>query len=719
MVLEPFQIRHIEDDIMSDPDPDQNGKRMEMNDGMGKMSWGLCKKIAEELELGYIPSAFQGRLGSAKGMWIRDVESPEVDNDIWIETYPSQRKWVCDFVDIHHRSFEVRSYSKELRPASLNQQFIPILEARAVADHKKKAMRARLGSHLSNSLESDLKMHLDAMNHPAETLLFVKQMRASFTATTPEGSTRFLGGIPNKDEDLAAFLLDSGFEVRHSKLLADTMWNMWQEMTQKVKDKWSFEVPCSTNAYMAVDFSGVLKPGEVHLSFSSAFTVDGFSDTQLEDMDILVARSPAHFPSDIQKVRVVSRSKLRKLKDVIVFPSTGSRPLADLLSGGDYDGDRAWICWDRDIVDNFSNADPSPEYNFVAEGYLRKHGQTFNGLLNTYFDNFRLACEEFHILGMSFNMQPSLLGRCTKYKEKLTYFTSVDHEAVLLLSILLGNLVDQAKAGIEFTDDDWKRFRKTRLKVGAFEDPEYSKEYSSDWIKRSPPHILDYLKFEVANRCVEELSTQLGAALSEAQKQRADPDLTKLYMDYFERSKESGRPGRPGTIKQLMAHLNKELVKLSTEWPKGVGANDYEARVQDFHAKWVQISPPEDLKEELTVRDLKDDWATGGQWTAPFSQWSYLKASTTFYKFHGSNYKLAWLLAGKQLAKMKSTILANSLSQTYTSAIFVQPTLWTVRKPDKRLIERMWKRRAAVGGDKTAALDDVTELDEDGTVIDD
>jgi hypothetical protein len=702
-------------DIMSVPD--QNGKRMEMNDGMGRMSWGLCNKIAEELELGYIPSAFQGRLGSAKGMWIRDVDSPEVEDDIWIETYPSQRKWDCDFVDIHHRSFEVRSYSKELKPASLNQQFIPILEARAVADHKKKAMRAHLGRHLSKSLESDLKMHLDAMNHPAETLLFVKQMRrAGFTSAAFDGLTRFLGGLPNKSEDIVAFLLDSGFSVRNSKLLADTMWKMWEEMTQSVRDKWSFEVPCSTNAYMAVDFSGVLKPGEVHLSFSSAFNVDGFSDTQLEDMDILVARSPAHFPSDIQKVRVVSRPKLRKLKDVIIFPSTGSRPLADLLSGGDYDGDRAWICWDRDIVDNFSNADPSPEYDFVAEGFLRKQSKTFDQILASCFGNIRLACEEFHLLGMSFNMQPSLLGRCTKYKEKLSYHTSVDHESVLALSVLLSNLVDQAKAGIEFNENDWKRFRNERLKKGPYEDPEYTKERSAGWLKRSPPHILDYLKFEVANPCVEKMSSELDGALSEARMQRADSNLTELHRDYDRRARKSG------TIKALMAHLHMEIVKLRDEWAQGgASLDDYEARVQNIHAKWVKISPPEDLKQAIKVRDLKDDWATGGRWEAPFSQWSNLKASTTFYKLHhnDSSYKLAWLLAGKQLAVMKSMIHGNSPRQAYTSAVFMQPALWTVRKPDKRLIERIWKRRTIAGSEKTAALDDVTQLDDDGTVIDD
>lgn len=61
----------------------------------------------------------------------------------------------------------------------------------------------------------------------------------------------------------------------------------------------------STYAFMIADPLAILEEGEIHLGFSAAFTdkVSEFSDTMLNDMDILVARLPAHLPSDIQKVR--------------------------------------------------------------------------------------------------------------------------------------------------------------------------------------------------------------------------------------------------------------------------------------------------------------------------------------------------------------------------------------------------------------------------------
>lgn len=60
----------------------------------------------------------------------------------------------------------------------------------------------------------------------------------------------------------------------------------------------------STNAFMIADPLAVLDEGEIHLGFSGVFrdARSAFSDSMLHDIDVLVARNPAHLPSDIQKV---------------------------------------------------------------------------------------------------------------------------------------------------------------------------------------------------------------------------------------------------------------------------------------------------------------------------------------------------------------------------------------------------------------------------------
>lgn len=714
MVLDPSQIIHREEDILSTPQHGQEPKIM--NDGMGRMSYGLAKQVAQCLDLNYTPSAFQGRLGSAKGMWIRHVEDDEESvGDIWIETYPSQRKFECPFTDVQHRTFEVKGFAKLLKPASLNRQFIPILEAQAKAPQEKAAMRQRLETHLVNTIRKEVATHLSALETPAETLVFVRQMNRGNATHVNEG-VPFLGGSPKSDADLASFLLASGFQARKNTLLDSTLWRMWESRIKSVKEKWNAEVPCSTHAYMGVDFTGELKPGEVHLSFSSDFTVDDFSETQLEGMDVLVARAPAHFPSDIQRVRVVSKPGLRKLKDIILFPRTGARALADLLSGGDYDGDRAWVCWDPDIVKNFSNAMPYEPRDFIGMGFLRKRRETFNDIRDSCQD-MTTVCDKFALSGMSFSMQPSLLGICTKFKEKLCYHKGVDCDRALILCDLVSNLVDQAKGGIEFNDDDWGRLCQGLLGVPkfAFGQPEYEKAMSSAWQRRKPPHILDHLKFKVASELIEQCSTELHAALSTTLGGHTDADLTAMYWFYCELAQQHA------SIRKMIDALEQALSGLRVEWNKLAKADamdNWDARVTHLHGNWVNIAPPENLKVAPGIHGLNDPWSTGGRWSAPFSRWSMLKASATFSKHYNSP-TFAFRMAGRQLAMMKSTALDNVIDAGQSSAVMVRPILWAVQKPDKKAVERLLRRPTEGWNEKVAALDDVTDYADDGTVLDD
>lgn len=103
---------------------------------------------------------------------------------------------------------------------------------------------------------------------------------------------------------------------------------------------------------------------------------------------------------------------------------------------------------------------------------------------------------------LSFDIQQSLLGKCTKYKERLCYHTrALDSPAAVLLSKLVGYLVDRSKQGITFTPEDWDRLRAEHIKAPYLEDPDY-------WHDRQPTrapgqgqrHILDFLKFDVAEK---------------------------------------------------------------------------------------------------------------------------------------------------------------------------------------------------------------------------
>lgn len=70
--------------------------------------------------------------------------------------------------------------------------------------------------------------------------------------------------------------------------------------------------------------------------------------------EVLVLRAPCMFPGDIQKATAVAGKPDKAftcLDQVLVFSAKGDRPLADMLGGGDLDGDRFHIIHEREIVD--------------------------------------------------------------------------------------------------------------------------------------------------------------------------------------------------------------------------------------------------------------------------------------------------------------------------------------------------------------------------------
>ncbi|KAJ4860710.1 RNA dependent RNA polymerase domain-containing protein [Trichoderma breve] len=644
---------------------------MVMNDGIGRISPSLARKVSVALGLSDCPSCFQGRLGSAKGMWLIDVDSEEDSERDWVETYPSQRKWKCDFEDPHHRTLEIRNWPSELRSASLNQQFIPVLEARSPQPD---AMRRAVSEHLQRALHADLGEQAAAMKEPMSLRLWIHQSGPSKNDRSLDGSAGFLAGLPNDNADRVAFLLDSGFDQRRMKYLRELVWEM-------------------SYIYMAADFSSTLEEGEVHLSFSTKFQAEGFSDTLLENMDILVARAPAHLPSDIQRVRVVSRPELRKLKDVIIFSTKGTIPLADKLSGGDYDGDMAWVCWDQNIVRNFDSAPLPQKLDFIKSGYLRKVTTQFKDILD------QDACVEFVSRAFLFNLQPSFLGRCTKYKERLCYFqNSVQDRDAIHLSQLLGYLVDQSKQGIEFTEEDWKQ---------------YAKEKGS----RRPDakgrlHILDYLRFDVADTVIDEVLTSFNKTVKANNAIPYDEDLTKLCNIYEERSKTSAG------CSQLLKYLRGKINVLHDEWRviksrNGTDDSKFATKADSMYQRWIDIQLPAELLASGEFPELVHDFNKN----SAMSNWELLKASTAFKNHYNNGYKFVWYMAGKQLGFIKA--MAHR-APGETSKVMVIPEMWGILRPDKKLITSLsLQREAARDSESAVALEEVFDFDDNGTVIDD
>ncbi|KAH9903554.1 RNA dependent RNA polymerase-domain-containing protein [Xylariomycetidae sp. FL2044] len=651
IVLSPGQIRQRTEDILSPTD-------RVMNDGIARMSPALCRQIRDAMGLVDVPTAYQGRFGSAKGMWIRD--HTEVTDAIWIETFPSQRKWVCDSHDEEHLTFEVRNFVKELKPANLNLQLLPILEDRAP---DRLAMKDQIGNFLKESLLKEIGEQETAMQDRHAFRDWADKNSSNSNRRKERlrfGHIPYLGGLPISREDQVTFLLDSGFDPSELLFLQEMALDWRTKKCEELQTRLNVTVARSTYAYMVVDFSGILAPDEVHIGFSSKFS-DDFLETFVHGMDILVARAPAHFASDIQRVKAVFKPELGSLKDVVIFPTTGNDPLADKLSGGDYDGDIAWICWDQRVVANFENAQVPSMPDLFKQGILSKQTVLYKDLAPRGSED---VTSQFLQAAFSFNLQQNLLGVCTNYKEKLCYARgSVGDDCAVLLSTLISNLVDRAKQGIVFAEKDWAQLRQhlnaqqpDSLRSKKRMEPLPPRYKGKNWTERTVPvHIIDYVKFHIGKPTVEAELKRLRSFQQTHKAEHFDKDLVKCYQDFEklkqadkERKTTRGGAAADTTWGVILEDLNRDIDRIQQEWKIQMsrGSVTFEMAVASVHEKWKAISLTKRNKSRAAsalLNAFPDD---------PFGIWNLLKASLCFKKYYRE--KFIWYIAGRQLGFMKS-----------------------------------------------------------------
>ncbi|RYP25689.1 hypothetical protein DL768_011384 [Monosporascus sp. mg162] len=650
------------------------------------------------------PHAFLGRSWAA--FWVRN-EGHSGQED-WIETYPKQRKWGSNWSDEYNRTLEVKSWASPRKSANLNLQLIPILEDRA---HDRMRMRNAIGKHLAVELERDLGSMKAALKCPELFRQWARESSSSSSSRVYNREVPFFAGLPYNAQDIMCFLADGGFEPMRQTYLQKLVFTHQRQKCERVEMELSVKIARSTYALMVVDFLEVLEPNEVQLCFSSSFD-DGFDQySDLDGIDVLVARSPAHLPSDIQKVRAVFKPELRHLKDVIIFPLKGDIPLADMLSGGDYDGDMAWVCWEPDIVDNFES-EPLPRKPDFSP-YLEQDKDTLKVLSERYG-------EEEYIDAMiekafAFNLRPKMLGICTSYKEKLAYHrNSISEKPVVALSWLLGELADQAKSGIIFGEQQWARLRNDFVgEKRRLPDPAYKKEVSTQWAEAE--HVIDHLRFVVAKGVIESELKSLDHFYETDPAHSFDADLAG-YWNQFEKAAgqldDRGIP-RSGWLIALRRNLKTELEGCLTMWRKRMSRkNDFRPdSVLEVYYHWRDIEPSVETGGKDNEHRLTEVVAAflqqPGTHPPELSQWQLLKASLTFKEFHPVNENFVWRIAGRQLQFIKAL-----RTGCYGGGppVPVVPHLYAALKPDNKYIKQVVAR--GYGGNVSEAAEGPAEGEE-------
>ncbi|KAL2062015.1 hypothetical protein VTL71DRAFT_6281 [Oculimacula yallundae] len=687
------QVRFREADIIS-----SRGECM--NDGAARISPMLAANVAQIIGLDFIPSAFQGRFGEAKGLWVVDYNDKASES--WIEVYPSQQKWTRsnkaagESDDVSHRTFEVLEWSRPLKSAGLNTQFLPILMDRAIDEN---AMKASLSELVKSGLAVEIEGMMAAMENPLAFREWVRKCNPNFNERLKSGTISFNGGLPVVREEKLNIMLDSGFDPRKLTYMRDIAKDVFKDKCAELEERLKIKVGRSAYLYMVPDFWGVLEPDEVYIDFSS-FTdsINGLSSVALDGSEVLVARSPAHYPSDIQRVKAVAKVELMRLKDVVVFSTKGSydggRSLASKLSGGDYDGDHAWVTWEPSIVSNFVTADMPEPINLVEEGFMGRDTTTYAELVHGQQDSTSLFLKK----SFAFNMERSLLGICTNFKEKVAYNQQLsqrrlDTTELRYLCQLAGDLVDAPKQGFIFGDAELEQLKRKKIKIFV-KDQLWKTQRPS---KSPDHHIIDHLIY-VAHEAVNKALVQFHTSF--ANHSKWDDDLASYGRSAW------ALADKFTDWKNLMKEMKEDIKIIDDKW------NAYSSQPEatkppflPFAAECyadMQAIMPHDMNTSLAQSLLPDH----GNRNSEVSNWALLKASTLFASY-SRNYvaKRVWWLAGIQLCRLKSEY--NKSGRPYSVAAGVYPFL----KPDGSLIRRRQAGEGSSVGEEIG-YEDVDSIDD-------
>ncbi|KAJ4987122.1 RNA-directed RNA polymerase [Stagonosporopsis vannaccii] len=634
-----------------------------MNDGCSRISVGAAHMIWEQVKRttgasGPLPSVIQGRIGGAKGMWMVNAEpfskDPE-DLAVWIEISDSQLKFEPHEADLsdetfdqHRLTFEVTEVSSSPAHADLHIAFISILADRSVSrDVLADVMIEQLNSKRTDLLERLL-----------DLLRMYEYIYRNGTSSSGRVDMQCRAALPEALDEKIKFLLESGFLPAKCHYLARML--EWFVGALQVFQESVLRVPLgkATNLYGVADPYGVLKPGEIHVQFSTTFvdelTSEGF--LHLRGHDVLVARQPACRRSDVQKVRATVHAQLSHLVDVVVFSSRGQFPLAGKLQGGDYDGDKFWLCWEDKLVRPFLNA-PAPVSNPDPSDYGIKQDKR---KISDVMDPHNLGnLDEFRRESFQFRNSGSVLGIATLYREQQSYRENRMHSSILSqLDDIHDLLVDAPKQGYLYTQADFERTVQTRFKLPRTLPVEAHKEAMKDCsstkqaadldkvrnkrYRSKKDNTLDFLYFEVVRAHNLDTMECLRDALSKAD--TPDPDL--LYP----RQRLDGYNDH--VVAEELRRVQEEVESIYRSWcsgfHKGHTGDEYKRVAEDCYRRYQAIQPQH--TDHALVRSWTECDLVPGQ-----CPWDTIRASTLYYKLSKpAASRFVFTMAGRELGELKA-----------------------------------------------------------------
>jgi hypothetical protein len=677
LIFKPSQVRQVPD-TLSDGQPEATEfndpslpwnfadiDRQVMNDGCSLISVGAAREIWRQYREAVgmkgpqaLPSAFQGRIAGAKGMWIVSGESfskdPE-DLNVWIQINDSQLKFnpheedlLDGTFDPLRLTFELTNYTSAPSASELHISFIPILLDRGVS-------KQVIANMMTTRLDAE---RLELLAALADPIRMYEWLHRNGAKTSLGVDIMWQGALPVALEEKIKLMLESGFSPTKAPVLANALERFIQGKQVLKESKLRTPLGKSTFLYGIADPLGVLQPGEVHVQFSARFTdeVTEESYLHLRNMNILVARLPACRRSDIQKVRTIVHPDLSHLIDVVVFPSKGQYPLAGKLQGGDYDGDLFWLCWEPLLVDPFLNA-PAPMQSLEPSTYnIRTDKRCLREVMKS--EDLQ-PVDAFLKEAFAFRLDDSLLGRATTLLEKKTYRDNeIQSETLDQLCDLHDLLVDAPKQGYKFTHEDFELFKRETLRLhyplkqpaykAAMDDclkakdvDEVEKLRQKDY-KHKPQRILDYLYFDVFRAHNTKTIKQINELFVDTD------EVDKTLLSPYSHLVRKELPAIDNEIRSLKNQLALLFGRWSSGFHKSTTTEQKNAHAEDCYQAYHAIQP--DQPDHADIKPWLEPYCGPDNLT-----WKFIKASTLYAKYpYPKRADFVFKMAGMELTELKA-----------------------------------------------------------------
>jgi len=631
-----------------------------MNDGCCSISRGAMRIIAKNLGLKQEIYALQGRICGAKGLWYVDP-----DDDIWINISHSQiksrhsREEIAN--DQHLRTLNVLNVSRSRGSSILHPGFLPILRDRGVPE-------AAILDITRGQVKMDTQEFLQALddNGDLHRLIFSRQLSESRRRNNME----IVDGFPNTSGERVACLLESGFQPKKCVYLKNEILAVGSLMFSLKAKQFKIRLSRSTVAWGICDPSNKLPPGFAHFASSVPLTDDATGETwtNLHGREVLVSRNPSRRNSDIQKIRMVYEPELAHLQDVIVFSAQGPRPLASKLSGGDYDGDTFWVCWEQSLVLPFQNApapwepDSEEELNQKLEFFGLTRDKTTLGEIigeESAGEDLNKRVRLWIKHGTAARLGQQWLGRVSNLHVAVTYEQrSISSRIASLLVDLHDLVIDADKQGYRYTEEGFELFKRRMMIRNGLPKPAHHKftgRVSHQYISEcgipqpDPSNIVDQLYFTVVEPEIQKALLQAKSDMRDATAD--DTELSALYDDMSESMSE--------VIQGELVGLRNSLLEVGQSWSKGMQkyysgrrkSSDWDYCVRQCRDQFLRITP-QNQGHPTVVEWLRR------RGKAP-TVWEELKVSSLAKLQHGSEGKLMFSIAGAELCRAKAQVSKN------------------------------------------------------------